>query len=191
MSNIRIRVLVIALCLLSAGPAFADSDAYFCTWRGYLAFETRLGTGKHELHVVRFGAGGITAAPPIALDEFQVHGMICRAGQIEIQGWERTYTIDLAAAGKAVVTSRAAAFNASQSKPPENLGHLGKPQVIDLDADGGNRFQLVIARASKPVKGGIEHHTTTRIVQRSANRLGSGIAVSRQLFEGVFLETID
>lgn len=123
----RVHVIVVAMCLLSADLAFADSDAYYCTARGYLAFETRLGTGKHELHIVRFGAAGITAAAPVALDDFQVHGMICRARQIEIQG-----------------------------------------------------------RA-----GGIEHHTVTRLVQRQSTRPGSGIVASRQLFESVFLETVD
>ena len=187
----RVVVAAVAICLLSADTAFADSDAYYCAARGYLAFETRPGTGKHELHIIRFGATGITAVAPVALDDFQVHGMTCRAGQIEIQGWDRAYTVDISTATKPAVTSRAAAFNASQSRPAENLGHLAKPQVIDLEADGGNPFQLVIARTSKSVKGGIEHHTSTRLVQRSSNRLGSGIAVSRPLFEGVFLETID
>ena len=160
--------------------------------RGYLAFETRLGTGKHELHIVRFGAAGITAAAPVALDDFQVHGMTCRAGQVEIQGWDRTYSVDISVAAKSVVTSRAAAFKASGSRTPANLGHLAKPQVIDLDAEGTSRFQLVIARASwSPRAGGIEHHTVTRLVQRQSTRPGSGIVASRQLFEGVFLETVD
>lgn len=186
----RLHVIVVAMCLLSADVAFADSDAYYCTARGYLAFETRLSTGKHELHIVRFGAAGITAAAPVALDDFQVHGMTCRAGQIEIQGWDRTYTVDIGAAAKPVVTSRAAAFKPSGSRTPANLGHLAKPQVIDLEADGANRFQLVIARAEKPLQGGIEHHTTTRLLQRSSIHPGSGIASSRQLFESVFLEIV-
>ena len=186
----RVTVTVVAASLLCAVNAFADSDAYDCDARGYLAFETRLETGKHELHIVRFGTTGITSAAPLALDDFQVHGMSCRPGQIDIHGWDRSYTVDISAA-KPVVTSRAAAFNASQATPADNLGHLGKPQVIDLEAGGAGRFQLVIARVSKALTGGIEHHTTTRIVQRSANRPGSGIAASRLLFEGVFLETVD
>lgn len=188
----RVHVLVVAMCLLSADLAFADSDAYYCAARGYLAFETRLGTGKHELHVVRFGAGGVTAAAPLALDDFQVHGMTCRAGQVEIQGWDRTYTVDISAAAKPVVTSRAVAFDATQSRAADNLGHLAKPEVIDLEADGTSRFQLVIARATWPPRaGGIEHHTVTRLVQRQSARPGSAIVASRQLFEGVFLETVD
>lgn len=186
----HVRIIAVLFCLLSAELAFADSDAYYCAARGYLAVETRLATpGKHELHIIRFGAGGMTAAAPIALDDFQVHGMTCRAGQIEIQGWERTYTVDLGA--KPIVTSRAAAFDASGSRTPANLGHLAKPQVIDLDAEGTNRFQLVIARASSTRAGGIEHHTVTRLVQRQSARPGSGVVASRQVFEGVFLETID
>lgn len=192
MGHMRVCIIVLAWSVLSTDTAFADSDAYFCASRGYLAFETRSGTpGKHELHIVRFGAAGISAPAPIALDDFQVHGMTCRAGQIEIQGWDRASTVDITNAAKPAITSRVQAYNASQSRPAENLGHLAKPQVIDLEADGANRFQLVIARVSKPLKGGIEHHTVTRIIQRASDRPGSTTRASRTLFEGIFLETVD
>lgn len=174
--------------------ASADSDFHYCAARGYLAYETRLGTtpAKHELHVVRFGNKGIVAAAPIALDEFQVHGMTCRAGAIEIQGWERTYSIDITNALRPAITSRAAAFDPQKSRPADNLGHLAKPQVIDLEAEGSSRFQLVIARVSHaPRAGAIEHHTVTRLVRRASNRGGAAILSARQLFAGVFLETID
>lgn len=187
----RFAVIAIAIGVLSSNAAFADSDGSYCAARGYLAFETRLATAKHELHIVRFGAAGIAAAAPIALDDFQVHGMTCRANQIDVHGWDRIYTVDIGA-GKPAVRSRAAAFEAGTARPAENLGHLATPQVIDLDAEGANRFQIVIARVSWALPtGGIEHHTVTRLVQRQSARPGSGIVASRQLLESVFLETID
>jgi hypothetical protein len=190
----RTCISVFAVSLLSAGSAFADSDGYFCTSRGYLAFETRLSTDpiRHELHIVRFGSGGIAAVAPIALEEFQVHGMTCRAGTIEMHGWTQTYSIDITDAKRRTITSRAVQFDPSQTRPADNLGHLAKPQVIDLETDGTRRVQLVITRVSHvPRPGGIEHHTVTRLVQRATTRIGSAIAASRLLFEGVFLETID
>jgi hypothetical protein len=90
------------------------------------------------------------------------------------------------------ITSRAVAFDPQKPPAADNLGHLAKPQVIDLEADGSGRFQLVITRVShSPRAGGIEHHTVTRLVRRASNRPGSAIVAARQLFAGVFLETID
>jgi hypothetical protein len=174
--------------------AYADSDFYYCAARGYLAYETRLGTkpAKHELHIVRFGNSGIVAAAPIVLDEFQVHGMTCSAGAVEVHGWERTYSVNIRNVMRPSITSRAVAFDPKKPPAADNLGHLAKPGVIDLDADGSGRFQLVIARVShSPRAGGIEHHTVTRLVRRASNRPGSNIVSARQLFSGVFLETIN
>lgn len=190
----RAILLLAGLILCLPRIAYADSDFYYCAARGYLAYETRLGTkpAKHELHIVRFGNTGIVAAAPIALDEFQVHGMTCRAGAVEIHGWERTYTVNIRNMMRPSVTSRAPAFDPQKAPAADNLGHLAKPRVIDLEADGSSRFQLVIARVShSPRAGGIEHHTVTRLVRRASNRPGSAIVSSRQLFAGVFLETIN
>ena len=189
----RTLLLLAGLVLCLPRLAHADSDFYYCAARGYLAYETRLGTKplKHELHIVRFGNGGIVAAAPIVLDEFQVHGMTCRAGAVEIHGWERTYSVDIRNVMRPSVRSRAAAFDPRKSPAADNLGHLAKPGVIDLEADGSSRYQLVIARVSHPRAGGIEHHTVTRLVRRTSNRPGSAIVSARQLFAAVFLETID
>jgi hypothetical protein len=189
----RTAISVVALILLSSGAAFADSDFYYCAAPGYVAYETRLAVTppKHELHIVRFGSRGIVAAEPIALDEFQVHGMTCGARTIDIQGWDRRYSIDISNAMRPAITSRPVTLD-PQQPPADNLGHLAKPQVIDLEADGSSRFQLVITRVShSPRAGGIEHHTVTRLVRRASSRPGSGIVSARQLFAGVFLETID
>ena len=186
----RIAALL-PVMLLVATAADADSDGYFCAAAGYLAFETRLSSTpmKHELHVVRFSKAGISAMPPIVLDDFQVHAMSCRSGAVEINGWEKTYSIDIRNAERPSIASRDVPFDPG-SMPASNLGHLAKPQVIALEADGASRFELVISRVSKVLTGGgVEHHTVTRLVQRASSRPGSTIIRSLLLFEGVFLET--
>ena len=137
----RMCVSVFAVSLLSAGTAFADSDGYFCASRGYLAFEIRLSTEpiRHELHIIRFGSGGIAALAPIALEEFQVHGMTCQARTIEMHGWTHTHSIDISEPKRPTITSLAVQFDPSQTRPADNLGHLAKPQVIDLERDGAPR----------------------------------------------------
>jgi hypothetical protein len=190
----RTVLILTGLVLCLPRLADADSDFYYCAARGYLAYETRLATKtpKHELHIVRFGNTGIVAAAPIALDEFQVHGMTCRAGAVEIHGWERIYSVTIRNVMRPSITSRAAAFDPQKVPAADNLGHLGKPGVIDLEADGSSRYQLVIARVShSPRSGGIEHHTVTRLVRRASNRPGSAVVSARQLFAGVVLETIN
>lgn len=186
--RIPLPIVIMVMCLVTAS-VHADSDGYFCTGRGYLAFETRLGTppAKHELHIVRFStAEGIILLPAVELDNFQVHGMRCRVNEIDVVGWNRTYTVNLADQS---IASRAGGAESGTTTRGDNLGHWSRPTVLELDAAGADRFQLVIARVSDGSKaGGIEHHTVSRVVHR--RRHGEQIIRSLQLFEGVFHETV-
>ena len=189
----RITITIALLMLVPVPEAAADSDGYFCTARGYLAYETRLsGTAGHQLHVVRFsGDTGIQAAPSVRLDEFQVHGMVCHPERVEIVAWKQTYSVDIASP-EPKVTVRPAPFTADARIPNANLGHWAKELAIDLDAAAApGEFELVIARASREVRGGIEHHTVTRIIRRDTRLFGGRIIESLLLFEGVFRETVD
>ena len=172
---------------------FADSDGYFCVGHGYVAYERRLPTTPvtHSLHVVRFGPAGLMAAPPLALDDFQVHGMACRRDAVELLGWNTAYLVDISDPAHARVTSRAAAFDPTQSTPAENLGLWAKATVIDLPVEGSSRFQLVISKVSQRVSRGIEHHIVSRLIRRGPNAGGTGIMESMTLFEGVFRETVN
>jgi hypothetical protein len=191
-----VAAIVSAVVLSLPASAAADSDGYFCVARGYLAYEMRSATtpSKHELHIVRFStARGIVAAQPVILDDFQVHGMRCLPTVVELVGWETTHSVDISGSGQSFPTTASPALRgAGQPTAPGNLGHWSKPQVVTLDPEGENQFQLVIARVSQRVPGGIEHHTVSRLIQRWANhRPGREIIASQQLFEGVFLETVD
>ena len=187
-------VLASAVVLSLPASAAADSDGYFCVARGYLAYEVRSATtpSKHELHVVRFStAGGIVAAQPVILDDFQVHGMRCQPATVELGGWETTYSVDVVGSGRPP-TVRSTPRGARQHPEPANVGNWAKAQVVNLDAEGETQFQLVIARASQRVSGGMETHTVSRLIQRGPkNQPRREIVGSLLLFEGVFLETAE
>ena len=186
--RIGYAIAIVAICGLPL-PVRADSDGYFCTARGYVAFETRLASDNHELHIIRFStAEGITAMPVVELENFQVHGMRCHASEVEVVGWNRTYTVNLS---NLTITSRPSGAAGRGTGAAENLGKWARSQVVELEASGADQFQLVIARVSDGAKNkGIEHHTVTRLIQRRP-QVGGQIVRSLQLFEGVFQETVD
>lgn len=100
MRPLQLVIAGVALIVLAQPvSALADSDGYFCVGHGYLAYETRVAEkpARHLLHLVWFGPErGIVRSPPIPLDDFQVHGMSCGAREIEVQGWEVAYSVDIA-----------------------------------------------------------------------------------------------
>jgi len=53
--------LVLLLCLFGAAPAFADSDSFYCTGRGFIVFDLRSFihpslNSPHVLRLFRFEA---------------------------------------------------------------------------------------------------------------------------------------
>jgi hypothetical protein len=189
----RISTVLLLLLLLSPTVAVADSDGYYCAGRGYVAYETRLSTpaSKHLLHVVQFsGRQGIVKGPPIVLEDFQVHGMKCRPTVIEVVGWTTRYSVDIADLSHPVIKAEAVAFDPKASESL-NLGHWSKEVVIDLEGDAlSGEFQLVVSRVSRRRTGGIEHYTISQVIRRQTEP-GGRIVDSLDLFEGIFLETVD
>jgi len=197
-TNLRATLIgSLVLIFADASPLAADSYGYYCTAPGYLAFELRwVGpANNHELHIVRYSeAEGIAPLPPIVLDDFQVFDMTCLAGSIEIRGSAGGYLVDLSdPEGPRQVHPVVLPDPERTGEPTANLGHWGRVGVVDLESDAPlGTFQLVIARVERPIAGGIEWYTLTRLVRRSpvpgrAESFGEAIA----LFEGVFLETVD
>jgi hypothetical protein len=82
-------VLAIAAVALFPSLAHADSDGYYCIGPGFVAYELSSSgaASGHWLHIVRVSASkGIVRLPPIALPEFQVHGMTCRENAVDLDG---------------------------------------------------------------------------------------------------------
>lgn len=184
-----------ALLLLLPLSAAADSDGYYCTAPGYLAYETRglSEAGAHLLHVVRFSrADGIVRFPPLQLDDFQVHAMRCLPGAVYIRGGTAAYVADISDPDRPTLRPYKEGLDTTPPEPLRNLGHWSEPGVVDLDSDGAwGEFQLVTAAVSRSVDGGIEHFTTSQVVRREDTPGFPRVLEYVTLFTGVFLETVD
>jgi len=90
--QISFSLLLLVVFLAFATESRADSDGYFCTSKGYLAYELREGITPgvvgHVLKVVRFDPQrGIRSAGGVTLQDLQVHRMTCGEDRIEIDGF--------------------------------------------------------------------------------------------------------
>ena len=188
---VRIITVLFAVSLVSPPLVKADSDGYYCIGRGYIAYETRFATqpSQHLLHVIRFSStGGIVPIAPIPLEDFQVHSMTCHDTVIELNAWTTRYVVDITNLQRPTVTSEPKPAGPGAGSEA-GLGHWSQEGVLDLQGDAQPReFQLVIARVSRPVEGGVEHYTITELIRRDR---GGRILASLELFNGIFLETID
>jgi hypothetical protein len=188
---------VLAVLLISpfvhAAPAWADSDGYYCVGPGYIAYETRFSAppSQHLLHVIRFSSRqGISRIAPVVLEDFQVHAMNCGDGAIELRGWTTRYVVDIRDPSRPTITSETAPVPAPGSESA-NLGHWSREGVTGLEGDGpSGEFQLLIGRVSRRIPGGVEHYTISQVIRRET-RPGGRILESLELFEGIFLETVD
>lgn len=182
------RATLCLILLLLPTVTRADSDGYYCTGRGYLAWETRLDQPGHQLHIVRFSRdAGLVRLAPVALEDFQVHGMTCGDASVELTGGGKVHSVDFSHAARPVVSTRAAS---PTSAPQLNLGHWSREGVTDLESDAApGEFQLVISKASRPVSGGVDHYTVTQVVRRDPAAGLERITASIKVFEGIFRES--
>lgn len=189
-----VALVTLWLWLCWPAPARADSDGYYCNGPGFVAWETRLGIGTpdHVLHIVRFSQqAGIAATEHIVLPDFQVHGMSCNAGRVELVGWSSRYRVNVTIPNNPGVSSESVPYDATKSPPPGSLGAGAREGVTDLEANGQTgTFELVVARVSRHVRGGIDHHVVARLVHRDSSP-GLRIIASRVLMEGIYRETVD
>jgi hypothetical protein len=87
-------VVAFLLCLCTVAPAFADSDSFYCTGKGYIAFDLRsfLHTDLEAPHVLRLfrfeSERGIYKAAEWPMEDFQIHTMRCARDRIVVAGSE-------------------------------------------------------------------------------------------------------
>jgi len=158
---------LLAVAITFSVPSRADSDGYFCTSKGYVAYELRKGvtpgvTG-HVLKIVRFdNESGIHAAGEVVLPDFQVHIMSCNANQIEISGWDKVFTrcvIEATGPRNVSITEctedPGRQFDYRKEGPsPPNLGRWARPGSgsIPLESlDPDHKYQLLLSFSSRTV----------------------------------------
>ena len=158
MANMRTLIFatLVTLGLLGQGVAYADSDGYYCIGRGYLAYQfgmAPLPVTPHHLYVLRIGTtAGITEPAAIELPQFQVHGLRCGEGWVDVAAFTAIYHVTLDANTRPT-RYEMRPFAEGQKVPQEffpqlNLGTLSragpelKPQRVSLGmkADGGQYF---------------------------------------------------
>lgn len=160
---------LLLLALLAFGPlglgsAYADSDGYYCVGHGYLAYQfgmAPLPVAPHHLYVIRLGAtGGIEDPIALELPQFQVHGLRCGDGWVDVAAFTEIYHVTLDENAKPK-RYEVRPFAEGQTVPQEffpqlNLGTLSragqelKPQRVSLGRknDGG---QYYLEMAGQPI----------------------------------------
>ena len=189
----------LSISLAFSVSARADEDGSFCAARDYLAYEVRNGStpgvSGHVLKVVRFGSKkGIYAAGEIALQDFQVHRMICAKNRIEISGWAATltkYTIDISKERPEIVDhaedSKRQFDTAKEGPEAPKLASL-QPGMIALHPRPNHKYALLISGSQKTVRGGIKHRSKAELLQTDPQGTVSQRLV---LYQSDRLETID
>jgi hypothetical protein len=172
----------LAAFLAFATLSRADTDAYFCTSKGYLAYEAREGTAPgvvgHVLRVMGFEPErGIYLAGEVMLPEsFTVYHLICREDTIEISGWLNVVTKYVIGVAK----SRDIRMLTSTDYPgqrwsdavkdgpaPADLGIFGpKLAPLSLESlDPEHEYELLRSLSWRQTKEGPEVHSKSELVQ--------------------------
>jgi hypothetical protein len=197
----RIAVLTfLSISLAFCASSRADEDGSFCTSRDYLAYELRNGSTPgvpgHVLKLVRFGPKkGIYAAGEIALQDFQVHRMICRKDRIEISGWAATFTkyiIDVSQERPELVDhaedSKRQFDPAKEGPEASKFAHSPFGLIALESLDPHHKYALAISGSEKTVGGGIQHRSKAELIQTDPQGTVSQRLV---LYQSELLETID
>jgi hypothetical protein len=192
---------LLPVLFLAASRVLADSDGYFCTSEGYLAYELRewnVPDKKHVLRIIRVGGHqGIEDSSPLVLGDFQLHEMKCSPHEIVISSWDSTYVVALPANAPPVIKSVLPhqPGDVSQGRAlSESITDSRRSSVVGIPVKGtGNTYELQIVHVEEnhttAGKGGlIRHRTTSKVVEK--DRAGKTLH-EKLIHAGTFDETVD
>jgi len=181
----RIFLLAVVTLLgpVGVGVAYADSDGYYCAGRGYLAYQfgmAPLPVAPHRLYVLPIGmSAGIAEPAAFELPQFQVHGLRCGDGWLDVASFTAIYHVTLDGQARPI-RYEVRPFAAGQKVPPEffpqrNLGMLspargiGRLERVSLGTkEGGGQFLLEMAGQEIPNERCVVA-LTTRVVETDRN----------------------
>ncbi len=192
----RVRRGLLVLCLVCLpSDALADSDGYFCSAPGYLAFDTFIPARPGRIiNIVRFDpVTGIRAPEQIEIvDDIQTHGISCKPSSIEIYSWDHRYVIDTSTPlAPKLTTKQPSTFGRGTSA--ENQRNLGRwarhPDIVVIQSVNAREwFELVISQASR------QESRNSRVIYTSTelvHRVDLDIRDRQPLYFGIFRETVD
>ena len=159
------------LLLVLTRAASADSDGYFCIGKGYLAWELREWSAPERRHVLRVlfvgGIDGVSEVRTAPLDDYQVHGMTCRASEIVLISWDRKVTLTLAGSDAPRVTS-VETFPAGRipaGYEANSLGAIRTERTLEVPSSRKDRQYLLRIHYSEKLGGsdhaGVRFHEST------------------------------
>jgi hypothetical protein len=163
--KIFLLAVVVMVGPVGVGVAYADSDGYYCVGPGYLAYQfgmAPLPIAPHRLHVLNTRiAPGIPEPATLELPQFQVHGLRCGDGWIEVASFTAVHRVTLDNNNRPV-RYETRPFAVGQKVPPafypqHNLGMLspararGRIEPVSLEQrDDGGRLFLEMAGLEVP-----------------------------------------
>jgi len=182
-------VVTLLVVVVLASTARANAHAYFCTFKGYLAYEaTDGGTPKvvgHVLRVVRLERRrGIYLAGDVTLPEwFTADHLTCNEDRIELLGtyasppwWSKVvtkYVVDISKSSDVRIIGPIeypglSWSDAAKNGPvPGDLGIFGRVPALPLEShDPEHEYQLLRNLSGRQTKQGWEFHTKSEVVQR-------------------------
>lgn len=190
----RVRHVLLTLTLVCVpSAAAADSDGYYCSGPGLLAFDTFIpGRNGRTINIVRFNrARGIQPIEQVEIsDDIQTHGMSCTPNVVEVYSWDHLYVVDVSVPMAPKLAEKRASQLGRTARPLPNLGHWARRAgiVVLQSINDDDRFELVIGRAGFFVKGkGGITYTSADLV----HRVGTEITAQQRLFFGAFRETVN
>jgi hypothetical protein len=95
-----VRAVLVAIPLFAlAAPVRADSDGYYCIGRDYIAYQFGLSAppvAPHRVYTIKlFGDESMGQAGGIQIPQFQVFGMLCGEGTVQLEAFDGLYTVYL------------------------------------------------------------------------------------------------
>lgn len=174
MNQKRITLAGLFVMFLLSSPLHADSDGFYCTSKGYFAYDLRAAirrildpdgsslSAPHVLRIVRLSQG-IREAGEVGMKDFQVHELTCDSDRVTISGYDKgwlKYVVDISQPGQLRIiehteeTIEQHPF-VSGGKGPDQIIGLRPGQVVTLSSsDQQDTYQLVFVRSQKVINVG-------------------------------------
>ena len=165
----------------------SETDGYYCSGIGYIAYDLGIGT-EHELRIVTFGGRiGISEPTRIPLTAFQTAAMRCDSGMVHIASDNAIWSVNISVAGGSPIKMK----KISPGKIPNgfvvtNLGPAAKKGRTRLESiDSDRRYELEIQREKKRTDGMIDTSVKSSLIEKEGRSEQKRVVLYENHFSAV------